>query len=917
MCSRGWLILALAACALASACSQYNTNLSIQTSSSALSFVSPATATAGSRGFTITANGAGFVSNAIIEWNGSDLTTSYVSSLQLTATVPATNLTTPGTVQIAVKVPGSASSGTSTTNNTTTTEISNIVLFTVNSEQGPIPMIGSISPASAPFCSSPNGFTLTVNAASGSTFASDSLVVWNGSLRTTTFVNSSQLTAAILPVDTASSATATVAVTNSSGPSKGVAFTVTAPASNLAAPQPVSMLTPASALAGSSAVTVKVMGGSYLPCSVVQWNGTALVTAYVSATELDAVIPASNLLTAGSAQISVFTPAPGGGTSSAATFTIAPPTAPTITSLSASTTMSASTPACSPASFTLTVNGSNFVNGSSVVNWNGSPLINSTTFVSATQLTAVIPYTNTLAQGPVPITVSNGSALSNPVNFSVTAPSSLSPPTANSLSPSNAAAGSGLAVPLVVTGANFVPCSVINWAGSARTTNYLSPTQLSTSISPADIASVAQVAVTVFTPGSGGGTSAPLTFTVAGPTITSLSASTTAMASTPSCSASGLTLTVIGTNFVPGLVVSWNGSPRTPTIFISATQMSAPISAADTAFLATGAAAPAITVSNATLISNSSKFSLTTPTSATSPPQPTIASLMPRTAAVETAAGPAILLTVTGSNLFPCSAVYWNGSAAANALPTTVFIGPTVINTLIPVTNLTATGNNQVTVVSPASLGGTSSSSAFQVYSPSSPISTSPAGIGGALSLPLMSADQRYGVYVLASTDGTNENPGATKNIFVADTCQGVASGCTPSNTLVSIGLSSNPADGDSVSPSISADGRYVAFLSSATNLVSSDTNGVADVFVRDTCAGAPAGCTPSTQRVSVATNATQASGASTSATISPTGRYITFLSAATNLAAGTPSSGGVFLRDTCAGVAAGCTPSTQLLSAQ
>jgi trimeric autotransporter adhesin len=180
------------------------------------------------------------------------------------------------------------------------------------------------------------------------------------------------------------------------------------------------------------------------------------------------------------------------------------------------------------------------------------------------------------------------------------------------------------------------------------------------------------------------------------------------------------------------------------------------------------------------------------------------------------------------------------------------------------------------------------------------------------LSLPLESSDHRYAVLVLASTDGVTETPGTTQNIFVRDTCAGAPSGCTPSVTLVSVGLSSNPADGNSFSPSISTDGRFVAFLSSARNLVAGDTNGVADVFVRDTCAGASSGCTPSTQLVSVATNGAQANGGSTSATIGASGRYVTFESDATNL--GSSSSSGVFLRDTCAGAAAGCTPSTQQL---
>jgi hypothetical protein len=176
-----------------------------------------------------------------------------------------------------------------------------------------------------------------------------------------------------------------------------------------------------------------------------------------------------------------------------------------------------------------------------------------------------------------------------------------------------------------------------------------------------------------------------------------------------------------------------------------------------------------------------------------------------------------------------------------------------------------------------------------------------------------MSADNRYAVFVLASSDGLTETPRSLQNVFVRDTCAGGPAGCTPSTSIVSLGFNSNPADGGSISPSITADGRYVAFVSSARNLVDSDTNGVADVFVRDTCAGAASGCAPSTQRVSVATDGTQANEASTSGTISATGRYITFRSAATNLdPAAPPNSSGIFLRDTCAGAPSGCMPSTQ-----
>src|SRR5580698_5425627 len=97
MCSRNWITVTLVACALASACSNCNTNLSIQTSSSVLAFLSPSTATVGGQGFTITANGSGFTTGALILWNGTALTTTLVSANQLAAPVPATDLTTAGT----------------------------------------------------------------------------------------------------------------------------------------------------------------------------------------------------------------------------------------------------------------------------------------------------------------------------------------------------------------------------------------------------------------------------------------------------------------------------------------------------------------------------------------------------------------------------------------------------------------------------------------------------------------------------------------------------------------------------------------------------------------------------------------------------------------------------------------------------
>src|SRR5207249_11563 len=136
------------------------------------------------------------------------------------------------------------------------------------------------------------------------------------------------------------------------------------------------------------AFTLTVNGSSFVSTSIIQWNGGARTTSYVSANQLTADILASDLSATGTPTVTVFTPAPGGGTSSGATFTITNP-------VPAVTTLSPATAGAGGAGFTLTVNGSNFV-GASVVQWNGSA--RATSFVNANQVTATIS-TNDIASG--------------------------------------------------------------------------------------------------------------------------------------------------------------------------------------------------------------------------------------------------------------------------------------------------------------------------------------------------------------------------------------------------------------------------------------------------------------------------------------------------------------------------------------
>ena len=117
-----------------------------------------------------------------------------------------------------------------------------------------------------------------------------------------------------------------------------------------------------------------------------------------------------------------------------------------------------------------------------------------------------------------------------------------------------------------------------------------------------------------------------------------------------------------------------------------------------------------------------------------------------------------------------------------------------------------------------------------------------------------------------------------------------------PSGKTQRISLSSGGVEGDSLSasPSTSADGRFVAFASSASNLVAGDTNGALDAFVRDRVTG-------TTARVSVASDGTQSVGEHDGLypSISADGRYVTFVSTASNLVAGdTNGTEDVFVHD-------------------
>ena len=146
--------------------------------------------------------------------------------------------------------------------------------------------------------------------------------------------------------------------------------------------------------------------------------------------------------------------------------------------------------------------------------------------------------------------------------------------------------------------------------------------------------------------------------------------------------------------------------------------------------------------------------------------------------------------------------------------------------------------------------------------------------------------------YVAFSSWATNLVAGDTNgpyplghDVFVRDRLNGTTE-------RVSIGSLGQQGNDQSYHPAISADGRYVAFTSYATNLVAVDSNGVEDVFIRDRVAG-------TTELVSLDSSGAQANGGVACTSISADGRYVAFYGSASNLVAGdTNGTMDVFVRD-------------------
>jgi trimeric autotransporter adhesin len=743
---------------------------------------------------------------------------------------------------------------------------------------------------------------------------------------------------------------------------------------NYPTPAPNITLSPSTIEAGQPAFTLTVKGGDLTPASTVTWNSTSLVTLFTSTSELTAQVPATLIQNAGTALIVVTTPSPGGGSTQPATFAItaAPSPLPQITSLSPSGISTGSSGA------TLTVNGKNFVSQSEVsVNGN----IRSSSFENATSLSVSLEASDLAIAGSVPIFVINpppNGGSSNTVSLNVTNPV----PGLTSLSPTAAQAGTTTATTLTVTGTGFVTNSTVNINGGAHATVFTNSTQLTVTLTAADFANGGVNQVQVFSPGPGGGTSNPLTFAVnptdsAGlPVLVDIAPSgaqaNNGVCGTP-CTSGVPTLTTAGpsaslsgefiafastsTNLLTTVTQPENLTNGTSSIFYR-----------DTCLGTTTSSTSGCTPKTLLLTTGTGGTAVNGPSS-----EPSLDS-----------AGANVAFTSTASNLvnYVSTAgggrqVYWQPTCETTTATTTctpVLVslsadessagnGESYNPVISPdgqyvafvslatnlVSGVVADGVTPQVYVRSVCAGATPSTQTASCV-PTTYLVSTPDGVtpgDGASSDPAVS---NTGLYVSFSSTATNlgataPNPSAGQEIFERSTC--VTTIGTISNSCVTItNLISTPdggataANGVSVEPAMSPDGRFVAFASTATDLGTASA-GVQQVYVYDTCINVvvttPPTCSPSSP-VLVSTPDTTTSPSTPANALSedpsvsvcnatttvsgtcPAGVLIAFATKSTNLSPNVVNGvENIFARSTCLDLpttTTACVPRTALASA-
>lgn len=457
----------------------------------------------------------------------------------------------------------------------------------------------------------------------------------------------------------------------------------------------ITSITPTTVNAGSPQISLTVNGTGFLTTSVVQVAGVSEPTTYVSATQLNATVPGSQLASGTQLSVAVVNGSSSSGSGTPVNLQVTNP-APTITSVTPSVEVIA---AASPV---VTVTGTGFVPSTSI-QVNGSA--RATTFVSSTQVTATLTAADVAAAGTLSLTAVSptpGGGTSTAVIVTVSASNPI--PVISSVTPRTVMTGS-TATTVAVNGANFVPGAAVLLNGSAVPTIFVSSTQLTISIAPQTTPQIENLSVS--NPAPGGGTVSAGVLYVLVPTSAPVISSVNP---TQFVINSSGTLNVYGSNFFEQLAtgtyfatgtVLWNGTPLTTTGYVSGANQV--LLAQVPANLLTALGNATITVSSITSTSISNAISVTI----TNPPPPTLTSLSPNAGPINTTQ----TVTLNGTGFNTSSTVSMNGTS----IPVT-YVSSTQLKVSIPASSVSLPGNLNFTVTTPAPGGGTSPPLAYTAY---------------------------------------------------------------------------------------------------------------------------------------------------------------------------------------------------------
>jgi hypothetical protein len=625
-----------------------------QAPSPTLTSIAPSQAVVGTTGPTLVVLGAGFVPRSIVQLNGAALTTSFVSSTELRATIPNASLVTVQTLHVSVGTapPGGGASA-------------DLPFDVVNAA----PSLTTLSPASVPVGAPDTLLTVT-----GAQFVAGATITFDGLVLATLVKSESLATATVPKAKLVTSGSFTVTIANplpGGGTSSPIAFTVTNPTVT------ITSVTPDTVTVGAGATPVSLVGTGFVAASAVSINGAAAPTTFVDATHVKATLPASALTNAGNFPVVVTNPAPGGGVSTPVTFHVVYPL-PTTTGLSPSSVVAGSAPP------TVTVTGAGFLAGKSQVAFDG--VVVATTVIDASHVSATLTTSQVATARSIAVTVVNpspgGGTSTPPLAFTVQNPT----PSPTALAP----ASTGVASPdttVTVSGSGFVATSTVLAGGGALATSYVDAGTLTALIPAAQLTTARTFAITVSNPAPGGGVSAPLTFTVTnpGPTITAVAP---ASATVP---APATPITVAGSGFVAASAVAVNGTALATT-YVNATTLTAVLPAAQL----DSAGTLSITVVNPAPGGGASPAVFF----AVNDPSPTLTAVSPTTIAF---GAPSTTITLTGTGFLGVSVVKSNGATLTSTTQSA-----TSITAVVPATQLAAAGTLTITVTNPPPGGGTS-----------------------------------------------------------------------------------------------------------------------------------------------------------------------------------------------------------------